>query len=82
MLQLPIYPTIDGYFLLDEPKNLIQSWNTKRADIMIGNVEKEGLWDIPYVYMMWKKINLQYDSVTNSESCILVRPLLTMNNVV
>jgi hypothetical protein len=45
-MEFPALPTVDGYFLLDEPKNLLQNWDTKRSNIIIGNTADEGLQTI------------------------------------
>ena len=40
----PFLPTIDGYFLKDSPKNLIEFGKIKNVSVIIGNNANEGFW--------------------------------------
>ena len=40
----PFLPTMDGYFLKDSPKNLVENGKMKNVSVIIGNNANEGFW--------------------------------------
>jgi acetylcholinesterase len=63
VLEIPITPTIDDYFLLDTPEIVAQSWDTKKSDIIIGVVRDEGTYFSIYAFEKFRqeKTKISYD---------------------
>jgi acetylcholinesterase len=40
----PFLPTVDGYFLTDTPKNLLENGLFKNVSVIMGSNANEGFW--------------------------------------
>ncbi|OAF69668.1 hypothetical protein A3Q56_02597, partial [Intoshia linei] len=57
ILQFPFVPVVDGYFLMDKPKNLVKKRQFKNCSILIGSNSNEASYFLIYELSNLLKLN-------------------------
>ena len=76
----PLGPVVDGHFLRDHPRKLLQTGRVKQANIMLGSVKNEGTYFMLYDARLASYFKFNESEVTEEKFLQAVGSALRNNN--